>query len=379
MAIVFNYLKALVSVLLCLVLSFPAIIVQERAQREKNIASQNERLSVLEQSYASGSYKRIDENDFADFDTGKAGDVRLNEVSYIATHNSYQLSATPAYTKLYDDLHTVTFGLVRNTATRFSSDDLTSQLNLGIRSLELDIETKVDGGSVSFICSHKPVFNMSSNCYDFAKALREIKMWSDANPSHLPLTMIIEPKKVFMPEKGMRYFNLEYAKKLDELLIDVFGEKLITPAKMMGDYSSLREMRENNGWMTLREAAGHVMVLLHDTGVTEKYIKRDLTMRTQAMFPMLRYKSRDESYASFLLVNQPDDAEKYGKELTEKGIIFRTLIDKYGSHPDEAREKAFASGAQIISTDYPPKTDMTGVEYFVSFPGGKTMRLNSTN
>ena len=77
-----------------------------------------------------------------------------------------------------------------------------------------------------------------------------------------------------------------------------------------------------------------------------------------------------------VLVNQPDDAEKYGKELTEKGIIFRTLIDKYGSHSDEARDKAFASGAQIISTDYPPKSDMTGIDYCVTFPGGKTIRLN---
>ena len=57
----------------------------------------------------------------------------------------------------------------------------------------------------------------------------------------------------------------------------------------------------------------------------------------------------------------------------------RTPIDKYGSHSDEARDKAFASGAQIISTDYPPKADMTGVDYCVTFSGGKTIRLNTAD
>ena len=161
------------------------------------------------------------------------------------------------------------------------------------------------------------------------------------------------------------------------MLRNVFGDKLITPGKMMGNHSSLKEMREDDDWMTLKETSGHIMVLLHDTTVTDKYINQDKSLKTQAMFPMLRYKSADESYASFLLINKPADAVKYGKELTDKNIVFRTQVDEYGNHTDEKRDNALASGAQILSTDYPVKADMTNVNYYVSFHDNRTVRLNT--
>lgn len=374
MQAVFKFVASFLSLLFFLFTGLPCIITESKSEREENIAQQIERVESLSEAYASGNYQKADESALAGFDVSKAyaDGVKFNEVAYIATHNSYQLESVPSYRKLYRDLENVTFGLIDGNAPEYSSDTLTEQFNLGIRSVELDIETVVDGDDVSFVCSHSPLLDMTSSCYNFRLALEEIKMWSDANPCHLPITIIVEPKEFFLLEVGMRFMNVKYANEIDKLLIDVFGDTLITPADMMGDYSSLKEMRENDGWLTLDECAGKVVVLLHDTDdVTSKYIKQDESIRTQAMFPMLRYKDRDKDYASFLLVNRPADIAKYANELIyEKNLIVRTQVDTYGSYNEEDRKLTLLSGTQILSTDYPKKTDMTDVEYYVDFEPG---------
>ncbi len=369
-----QYISALLSVLLCLFVGVPDVIIQSKNERNNNIADQAARMQILADSYASGNYTKVDESALAGFDVKKAyaDGVKYNEVAFIATHNSYQLPSVPALQKIFRDLETVTFGLVDSSITSYRSDTLTEQFNVGIRSIELDVETVVDGDDVSFVCSHSPLLDMTSTCYDFELALEEIKMWSDANPGHLPITVIVEPKEFFLLENGMRFINVRYANEIDRLLLEVFGDKLITPAMMMGEHASLKEMREADDWMTLEECAGKVVVLLHDTdGVTGKYIKQDESIKTQAMFPMLRYKDRDKSYASFLIVNKPKDIEKNAQELIfEKNLVVRTRVDSYGSHNEEDRRLTLESGAQILSTDYPPKTDMTDVPYVVDFSNG---------
>ncbi|MBQ8576231.1 MAG: hypothetical protein IJ447_09330 [Clostridia bacterium] len=368
-----KWISALLSIVLFLFVGLPDIITQNKSANAENITQQIERIDALSKNYASGNYEKVDESALAGFDVQKAyaDGVKFNEVAYIATHNSYQLESVSAYQKIYRDIETVSFGLFNGDAPLYCSDTLTEQFNIGVRSIELDIETVVDGDSVSFVCSHSPLLDMTSSCYDFSLALEEIKMWSDANPDHLPITIIIEPKEIFIPDDGMKFLNIEYLNKFDELLRDVLGDKLITPAEMMGEHVSLKEMREADDWMTLEDAAGRVAVLLHDTIVTDKYIEQDETIKTQAMFPMLRYKDRDKSYASFLIANEPEEVAEYSHELVyEKNIIVRTMVDTFGSYNEEDRRGSLESGVQILSTDYPPKTDMTGVDYYVDFEPG---------
>ncbi len=369
-----RYLSALLSLLLCLFVGLPDVVIQNKNERNKNIADQIARMQTLAEDYKKGNYTRVNETELAGFDVEKAyaDGVRYNEVAFIATHNSYQLPGVPALQKIFTDLETVTFGLVDSSITSYCSDTLTGQFNVGIRSIELDVETVVDGDNVRFVCSHSPLLDMTSTCYDFELALEEIKMWSDANPHHLPITVIIEPKEFFLLENGMRFINLRYTNEIDRLLLEVFGDKLITPAEMMGDYASLKEMREADNWLSLEECAGKVVALLHDTdGVTKKYIRQDESIKTQAMFPMLRYKDRDKSYASFLIVNKPKDIAKNAQELIfEKNLVVRTRVDSYGSHNEEDRQLTLGSGAQILSTDYPPRADMNGVDYWVDFANG---------
>ncbi len=372
-----KYISALLSLIFCFIFTYPAMIRQVQQQKQIDIQEQLDRIEQLESNYKSGNYTKVDENSFCDFDLDKAcaDGVKFNEVSFLGTHNSYQKECVPARQKLFQNASIVTFGLVKAQKTTFSSDYLTDQFNLGIRSIELDVETVVKDGKTSFVCSHAPVLDMPTHCYDFSLALKEIKLWSDANPNHLPITIIIEPKKSFIPEKNMRYFTCAYANELGKQAQDILGDALLTPADMIGDHSSFKEMREADDWMTLSETRGHVMILLHDTTVTDKYIEQDTSVKTQTMFPMLRYDSRDKDYASFLLINKPSDIEVQSDEVLAKKLIVRTRSDNFGSYNESDSQIALSSGAQIVSTDYPPKADMSKAERVVTFDGGYTVSI----
>ncbi len=373
---VIRFLAALFTILFAV----PGIFTEAKKEVNENYEYQNAHMKALEEFYK--DYTAVDENSFCAFDLDEAigNAVKFNEVSFMATHNSYERQGCSAYKKIFKKLEDLTFGIVAGSRPDFESEDLTDQFEAGIRSIELDVETKDDGGEISFVVSHKPGVEIRSTCYDFKKALAEIKMWSDHNPNHLPITIIIEPKKDVPFYSGLENFSVEYAQKLDEVIRETLGNTLLTPADMLGSYSSFKEMRENDGWLTLEDTLGKVMVLLHETDVTEEYIALDSGIRTQAMFPMLRADDADRDCASFLIINDADDALEYSREIIyEKKLAVRTRTDNYYTdEKDCQRDTAIKSGANIISTDHPVFNDKDRTyDYQVTFDGGYTVDLNT--
>ncbi len=343
---------------------------------ETDKINQINRIEALEQAYENGEILPVDEASFFDGNLEeelKAG-MKFNEVSFLATHNSYQAPAFDETKKLFSSLSGITFGIYDGKKADFWSETPTDQLNCGIRSLEIDIETFDRDGEVSFTCMHSPYFEMSTYCSDFALGIKEIAMWSDNNPDHLPVTIIIEPKSAFLPMKNMKSFSVDYAVELDKVLRETLGEKLFTPADMLRDYSSFGEMRAADDWCKISDMQGKILVLLHEGSVTEKYIALDPSIKSQAMFPMLREKDIDRDCASFVLCNKPEELLEICDEINEKRVIVRTRADNFNSVSEKRREQAFESEAQIISTDYPPRTDSTAESYIVSFENLTTMK-----
>ncbi len=336
---------------------FTAALTAADNMVEENIRYQQERMEYLKNEYYV-DYTPCDESKFTDFDLDEAikNGVKYNELIFLGTHNSYQMSATPEYKELYNVLSDMTFGILDRELVEFEMDSLTEQLDLGIRNLEIDIETIDKKGDVSFIVTHNPLYDNTTSCYDFELALEEIKLWSDNNPGHLPLTIIIEPKKDVFPVNDMKQFSIKYAKMFDEILREKMGDKMITPADMMGEYSSLKEMRENDDWMTLEETMGKVIFLLHDTTVTTSYINQDKTIKTQAMFPMLRFVDINKSYASFIIDNNVGEALLHqGITVDKNNLIVRTRADFFPNFSEKEYEYIDNCTSQIISTDYPPR------------------------
>ena len=351
-------LIAIVCLVAAIVALFVTMCISGFNQIPKNIEFQENHLEYLRTEYYSDSYMPCDEQRLADFDIEDAysQNVRINEIAVIGTHNSYQMTETDANRIMMKLLSFITFGALQD-KTDFEMDTFTQQLEHGVRKLELDIETAVDDGNISFVVSHIPVIENVSSAYDFTKALEEIALWSDNNPGHLPVYLLIEPKSFVPPVNNLKGFSIEYALELDKVIRQTLGDRLLTPKDAMGEYATLEEMRMNDSWPTLEAAAGKIIVLLHTCDVTTEYIAVDETISTQVMFPMLGLADIDKPYASFILANRPQSAAKNkGKLIDEKNLMVRTRADSYPTFSDDRYRFAEESGAHIITTDYPPRT-----------------------
>lgn len=369
---IFRFIPLVISTLVAFFSVFSASF--ENLEADK--IAQAERIAALEQAYNNGEIPPVDETVFfnGDLEAELESGIRFNELRYIATHNSYQTASTDELKKVYKNLSELTFGFISGEKGDFVSPTLTEQFNNGIYSIELDVETYDKDGEISFTCMHSPCIDMGTSCYDFELALKEISMWSDNNPNHLPITIIVEFKELFIPLEDMQFLNIDYAKAFDETLRKGLGDKLFTPADMLGNYASFADLRADDGWCEVKDMLGKVLVIMHDCSITDDYIGIDSSMRTQAMFPMMetRYSNRD--CAAFLIENDPEKAVELSDELIRDGkFIVRTRADEYGSVSEERRKLAFESGAQIISSDYPVKDGIKADDYFVSFEGIKTI------
>lgn len=376
---VLNRIIRFVPALFLLIFAFFSIFPASLEKLDEDIAWQTEHIAELEKGYANEEIAPVDENSFFEGDLAAEleSGLKFNELSFIGTHNSYQTAPIKETRDIFRCLEMLSLGIYSADRMDFESEPLTDQLNCGIRSFEIDIETFNRDGEISFTCMHSPYFEMSTSCYDFSLALKEISMWSDNNPNHLPITIIIEPKSAFLPLEDMEYFSTEYAFALDSILRENLGDKLFTPADMLRNYSSFAEMRTTDDWCEVKDMLGKVVFLLHDCGATEDYISYDPSIKSQAMFPMLRENDIDRDCASFILCNNPKKLVEIRNEvIDEKKIMVRTRVDSFGSISEEKREYAFESGANIISTDYPIRTDSAHDDYIVSFENRTTASKN---
>ena len=369
------FLTAFLSLAALLLVLLVSSVIAGFIQIDKNIEYQNDHLEYLKNEYYTGSYVPRDEQKLADFNIEKAFSegVKINEIAVVGTHNSYQLIGTLPKQGLMKVLQIISFGAVENKAV-FEMDTFTEQLEQGVRNLEIDIETVDDEGEVSFIVTHDPILDNVSSAHNFAKGLEEIAMWSDNNPGHLPVYLLVEPKDDVPSINNMKNFSLEYALEFDKVLRQVLGDRLLTPAQAMGEYESFEEMRKADGWPALKQAAGKIIVLLHPCGVTQEYIDTDISIKTQAMFPMLRFGDIDKAYASFILDNDPVSAtENNKKTVEENNLMVRTRADDYPDFSDERYNSADNCGSHIITTDYPPRY-VREKDHTFTF-GGYTIKL----
>ena len=178
----FKFFPALISV----IIAFVSIFSTSTARLEEDISEQAERIAALEKAYASGEIAPVDESAIfaGNLKAELAAGIKFNELSFLATHNSYQTPALDELKTMYSGLSDLTFGYIDAATGDFWSETLTDQLNCGLRSFEMDIETFDRDGEISFTCMHSPYLDMTTSCYDFALALKEISMWSDNNPKH---------------------------------------------------------------------------------------------------------------------------------------------------------------------------------------------------
>jgi len=332
--------------------------------------------------------------------------IRLNQIQVIGTHNSYHVAPSAEVKKLlaaakksWPDEVDYTH---RPLAEQFG--------DLGVRQVELDVFADPAGGLFAkpsafgmiaaagkvpgpnpnagkvldkpgFKVLHVQDVDYLSTVPTLDAGLKQIRDWSKANPRHVPICVMLELKDQaipLLPTKPVK-FDGKQLDAVDAAILAVFDRKhLFTPDDLRGEAKDLPTAIKGRGWPKLDDVRGKVFFALdNEGGIRDAYLKGHENLKGRAMFAG----ATDEKHpaAAWFKVNDPEKDFGRIQKLVAAGFLVRTRADEPTRHAranDTAkRDKALASGAQFVSTDFPePRTEWS--EYAVRFPGGVKVRAN---
>lgn len=322
-----------------------------------------------------------------------ADEPRLNQLQAIGSHNSYHV-APPA-------------GLL-GTLQKFNKDaaawnythpPLAAQLDAGLRQFELDVFADSKGGLFAspmglklaalsgtklppfdpagelkkpgFKVLHVPDLDCWSHVPTFKAALTEMRNWSDKNPRHLPLMILVECKDQPHPPLPTKPEPLTRERLLEleqEILSVLPAPRILRPDEVRGKAATLREAVLKNGWPALDALRGKFLFCLDNTdAIRSRYLEGNPSLEQRLLFAS----APDATHPAAAWFKRNDPVRDHAGilDLVKAGFLVRTRADT--RQPDPAmKEKAFTSGAQWISTDHFAAPDP------VAFDAGKTFRPN---
>lgn len=258
------------------------------------------------------------------------------------THNSYHVETTPVG------------------AWEYTHEPLGVQLEeQGVRQFELDVSWEEELGRHRVY--HVPLLDEGTTCETFTDCAADLFAWSEGNPGHHPLFVLVETKDPFPDEGGP-----ERLASLDAELLEAWPrERLIAPD----------DVDMAVGWPTLGELRDKALFVVHDGGSWRETYVADLAGRP--MFPDAQG-DPDLPYAAVHTMNDPYDPRI--AEVVGRGHLVRTRCDgdteQARANDTAQRDRALASGAHFVSTDFPVPVDTFGNDYAVEIPGGTPSRCN---
>lgn len=334
-------------------------------------------------------------------------DIRINQIQIIGSHNSYHVGLTPGIKA---------FLLKNNPKAEHGLDyehkPIPTQLDSGIRQLEIDIYADSKGGLYSHPAAAKAIQEMGypaepyntdgamdkpgfkvmhvqdidqhSSCITLRICLEQVLTWSNAHPRHVPIFILLEGKygkPMNIPGAvTTEQFTPAVFDELDaEIRSIVPANKLITPDQVRGSYATMPEAIAHGGWPTLASSRGKLVFLMDNRALTPIYVEGHPADKGRVIFPNG-------------VVGDPETAfteENFGAEdrlddLAKQGVLVRTRSDadteQARTNDTSLRDKDFRSGAQIISTDYYSIEPAKWPGHFVvEFPNNVVARCNPIN
>ncbi len=336
----------------------------------RSISSQTALQAQRLEAMQNGEITIVDEQGFANFDLSDTS-VKLNEIRTLHTHNSYKRALPES---LYQ-LSAKVFGPDRFKGSMYEHDTPVKQLENGVRGLEFDIRRQLNG----FKIFHQPAPDNLSNSPSWEMTLEELRLWSDANPNHVPVTILVEIKKdnpYWNP--FYRNMNEDCFRELDNTIKTIMDNKAITAAQLMGNYPTLGAMVASNAWPALNDLKGKFIFLLHpDTAYTELYINMDKSLKTQMFVPMISNSDVTHyyEYAAFVLSNEPYDSRI--KNLVNSHYIVRTMMDSGQWYNPARKAAALESGAQMLTTDLEQGVILPRTDYIATLENKSTIILRN--
>ncbi len=332
--------------------------------------------------------------------------VKMNEIQVIGTHNSYKIAIEePLWNYLFQRDSAVAKSL------QYGHIAIEKQLDLGLRNLEYDVLHDPKGAyysnpkGLAIVKSlgkvpleydkenklaqpglkmfHVQDVDFRSHYLLFKEGLVALKKWSNKHPKHTPIFILINAKddnnrKLREPLP----FTKSALDSIDIEIRSVFDDsKLITPDLVRGKFNTLGEAILKKGWPNLNAVEGRFLFVLDENETKiNRYLEGHPSLKNRVLFVNSKEGNPE---AAFRVINDPIKNFDYIKELVAKGYIVRTRAD---DGTTEARtndytkfEKAKASGAQVISTDYYMPSTLFKSSYQVSFDNNRYERIKKRN
>ena len=338
-----------------------------------------------------------------------SGEPRLNQIQVIGTHNSYHIVPAPAILEL------VATGSRRQAeGLDYSHRPFAEQFSdLGIRQIELDVFADPKGGLFAepalrkmakargkdpgpdpnadgrlrkpgLKVLHVQDVDFRTRAATFVDALKQVRAWSKAHPRHVPILIMVELKDGAMfglPTQPVKFGRAELD-GVDAEILSVFDRsEVLTPDRVRGPSATLPEAIRSRGWPELETVRGLVLFALDNEGaIRDRYVEGHPALKDRLMFVTADSPTAPE--AAWFKVNEPVKEFDRIQRLVRDGFLVRTRADtdtrQSRANDGAQRDKALASGAQFISTDY-PEADHRFSDYRVGFSGGIVARVNPVN
>lgn len=307
------------------------------------------------------------------FDTN----LHINEIQTAGTAESYKLAPSAQMLSL------IKMGSKEDAdALNFAEPPIARQLDANARSLEFDVAYDPKGGlfkypagasmvdelipddyvatmsAPGFKVIHVIDIDFHSSCLTLMSCLKPVADWSRAHPTHVPIVIMLRSNDERTPMPGATRplkFDEAAFDALDAEILSVFKpEELITPDKVQKDYPTLHEALVAHGWPALGEARGKVLFALDDTAkrvALYRGARRSLEGRV-----MFVNTEENSPVAAFVTVEDPAQNSARVIADVKAGLLVHTFADANAMEPRKSdtlrRDWAFASGAQIVSTDF---------------------------
>jgi hypothetical protein len=330
--------------------------------------------------------------------------VHINQVQVIGSHNSYHAGFAPSERKLMEMKYPKALR-----SLDYKHDPLEDQLTGGVRQVEIDIYNDSKGGKFAhpaivkmvadaglpadpdFDPNHemdKPGFKVMHvqdldervTCHTFVSCLITIRTWSKLHPRALPIFILVETKegkpKELPNAPDADIFTSQMFDVVDAEIHTVFKpNEMITPDEVRGKFPTLSDAIRHDGWPTLSTARGKVIFLLDQKHAGPVYAAGHPSLKGRLIFTNAIPGEPDAAF-----IEQNDGTHQDIDALVKQGYLVRTRTDEgteQARNNDRTRlDNALASGAQMISTDYPASEPSQWSAFSVSLPSGEVARCN---
>lgn len=367
-------------------------------------------------------------------------ELRLNQIQVVGTHNSYSqpadprvfevmnplmkprldafmASMTPEMRAKMEDEHPSSVMSDLQSGLQYVHPSLGAQLSSGLRSVELDLNVDHEGGRFLDPLSYRllkekgakdlaPLYtnalrepglktlhmvdvDFRSSCPTLRMCLQQMRAWSDANPNHTPVFVLIEPKFQSLTagipgSTPLDPFDAKAFAEFDSSIFEIIGrERLVAPDDLRGDHATLEAAALAGAWPTLSQSRGKFVFLMLVPGLNLKtftpYLEGHPNLEGRAAFVQ---GTPGMAHTAFMMFDNALTNAKAIPDAVKKGYLVRSRsdIDTGEARVNDVRRRdaALASGAQIVSTDYPSTPNIFGNTYVVKpFTGGA--RCNPVN